>query len=578
MVTVIDATGVPVAGSDGVTPVYDPNSRWSVWAYQEIWFGKTGKNKYVPKVNDYVVDYETNIWYIVVSLNTELVPTLRELKETSHRELTDIDGILTSKRRTSPDSFRIYLDTSVNPHKLTVDSRFTVGGTFNTYAQIFRGNKIDNSGEVISTIYDEYGELLSTKINLELVNQSGFTNHCAKCVPPCYTTVNMPDDEIVTVVIYNDEGGVTSIQEFYVYNTAVIRQTDTSKKYIKDISIDSIYLSETDAYLLNIPLNTTIRGLNLFGVVHYSDGSTRRLPVDGSKFKILGMRENVATILGNESTFVLSYALDKNESAVGLSIVQPGSNPTVSNVNFNNYYITRSFKTKVVEQDGMYVVKLYGYPVWVDESTGYRMEWFMMNLERSLYKKVTPYVKYNRSNPMLPPFNGNLYGPKQRLSVSLDLKDAGITNKQYIHTQILDVILERKGTDQTGYHWSIGFDQTQDKFYGIDNWAKVKIIETDKKIIDIRQNENKLDDWLERMWLRTKPLYDPNREAGAPKPDMFKIVVDGYETEYRISEWKNNLEIANNLNEKSNVYIVFFKRMDDTDLFVGVSGLPVFIE
>jgi hypothetical protein len=572
----MDIKNPNIAGSDGIVPVYDPDGRWAIWAYQELWFGKTGKNKYVPKVNDYVVDYTTNTYYIVVSLNTELVPTLKELTNVVSRDLTDIDNILRSKRRTSPDSYRIYLDTSVNPHKLTIDSRFTVGGTFNTHAQIFKGSKLDQTDTVISTIFDQYGELVSTMIKLELVKQDGMNNHCEKCVPPCYTTAELADDEIVTVVIYNDEGGVTSIQEFYVYNTAVIRQTDTNQKYIKDITLESDFMSKSDPHLLEYPLNVPVRGLNLMGVVHYSDGSKQRMPVDGTKFSVHGLHDYVATIIGYEHEFTLTYNLSKGEVAVGLGAIKPGDSPYITtHNNSTSSHLSRRYVSKTVMPDGAYNVKLYGYPVWVDENTGYELEWFLFNLERSIWKKVTPYVRHNR-NPN-PQFNGTLYGISQRLSISIDLKDIGLTTKQYIHTQVMDVALERNGTDQTNYHWSVNFEITGTDIYGIDNWAKVKILETDKKQIDISQSETNLNTWLNRMWKRTKPLYDKNREAYAPTPDMFTLVIGDVQQTYSISQWNRILEVSTNLDVTKNVYIVFHKRTNDTDLFLGIAGLPVFV-
>lgn len=572
---VIDGSKIEVAGSDGKVPVYDPNSRWTIWSYQELWFGKTGANKYVPKVNDYVVDYETNLLYIVVSLNSELVPTLRELKGTACRELTDIDNILRSKRRTSPDSYRIYLDTSVNPYKLTIDSRFTVGGSFNTYAQIFKGSKIDNSGTVISTIFDDHGELVSTKVRLELVNQEGKINHCEKCVPPCYTTTALSDDEILTVVIYNDEGGVSSIQEFYVYNTAVIRQTDTNKKYIKDITLESIYMSNSDPYTILCPLNVNVRGMNLFGVIHYSDGTTERMPVDGRKFKILNLTNYVATEIGYEHDVVLGYYLSPGEEAVGLGVLEPGAknNPYVSTSD-NRAFITKKYIMKIVQPDGSYTVKLYGYPVWVNMDQGYRLEWFLCNLDRTIWKKVTPYVKFNKNTKS---YDSTLYGVSQTISISIDLKEAQLAEKQYIHTQMETVTLETNGTDKTKYRWSIGFELTQKEPYGIDNWANVKILETDKKQVDISLGESKFDIWLDRIWKRTKPLYDSFREAYAPTPDMFTLLVNNVQYTYKISQWNQILEISTNLNAADNIYVIFFKRMSDTDLYLGISALPVFI-
>ena len=50
----LDLTGV--IGSDGMSPIYDPDARWCIWELSEIWDGIAGNKKYVPKVNDYALE------------------------------------------------------------------------------------------------------------------------------------------------------------------------------------------------------------------------------------------------------------------------------------------------------------------------------------------------------------------------------------------------------------------------------------------------------------------------------------------------------------------------------------------
>lgn len=566
----------PIAGSDGIVPIYEPEGRWTTWGYHEIWQGKEGQGKYVPKLHDYVVDYATDKRYRVVGHDDKLIPRLSRIIPTQERVENEVDNLLRSGRRTSPDSYRVYLDTSVNPHRLSVDARFSVGGSTNTHAQIFRGYDIGQTGEVISNTFDHTGQLLSTLVPLELKEQSGMKNHTAKVVPPCFTTVKMPDDEIVTVVIYDDQGVQRSIQEFYVYNTSAIRQTDTAQKYVTDISLESVFMSESDPSLLAYPLNVNVSGLNLFGVVHYSDGSTKRYPVDGTKFSVLGLADYVSTMIGYENEFTLKYILSKGESAVGTAAVVPGAQPNfMTNSHLGQHFITKRYQAKVVEPDGSYNVKLYGYPVWIDQNVGYRLEWFLLNLERSQWRRVTPHVRFNTQTNDT--FDGKLYGVNQRLSVSIDLKQVHGTYKQYIHTQVIDITLQRHATDQTAYRWSVGFEINQEVQYGIDLWAKVQNINANLKRLDISQSETKLDTWLKRMWRQTKPMYDPMREASAPEPDHFTLVIGQQEFTYPISQWNTLIEFNQPIRNTDNIYVVFLRRTNTTDLFVGISALPVFI-
>lgn len=572
----LDTSILTVAGSDGVVPVYEPNGAWKTWGYHEIWQGREGRNKYVPKVRDYVVNTETNQYYRVVSHDVNMVPELVLVVDAQVSTRNEVDMILKSGRRTSPDSYRVYLDTSVNPHRLVVDSRFKVGGSTNHHAQIFRGSQLDGSQEVISTIFDQRGELVDTNIPLELVTQDGMNNHTQKCVPPCFTTVKMMDDELVTVVIYNDQGNVNSIQEFYVYNTAVIRQTDTAQKYVKDITLESVFMSEADENLLAYPLNVPVAGLNLFGVVHYSDGTTKRMAVNGTKFSVLGLQDYVSTIIGYEHEFTLKYVLDADETAVGLATNIPGALPNfnTSIVGTSDKFITKRYQARVVEPDGAYTVKLYGFPYWVNATTGYRMEWFLFNLERSSWRKVTSLVRYNSTAQSL---NGTLYGVNQRLSVTIDLKQVHSTYKNYLHVQVVDVILQRNMTDKTGYPWEIGFEVDQDERFGIDAWAKVTLGNANLNRVNISLDETNKAQWLRRIWKNTKPMFDDMREAYAPEPDYFTLIVGNSEFTYPISQWNQTLEVNQPITATNNIYVVFHKRTNDTDLFVGMAALPVFI-
>lgn len=558
-----------VVGTDGITPIYEPHGVWKIWGLHEIFTGHQGDKKYVPKVHDYVIDYETNRAWIVVSIDTTTM--LAELKEIEGglkiKTLQIKDPLIADYRLHQNHLFFVYLDTSVSPYTLTVDRKHSVYGSMAHHAQIFRGTKLNNTQEVVSMIYDQYGHLVSQSIPLEKAEAAGFTNYAVWSIPPCHTTVDMPDGEIVTVVVYNDLGGVVSIDEMIIVNTGAIRQVDTSVKYITDISLESPYMTEHDPTLMKYPLNVPVRGLNLFGVVHYSDGSKRRLPVDGTKFSVLGLRDYVSTIVGYRTDFDLRYTIGRDEIATNIR-----NDTNIDMSILGDKFITKHYRGETVEPDNAYNVKLFGYPKWIDDLNGYRMEFFLLNLERSFCIDVTNYVHYNQNRI---PFNGLLYGQNQRLSISINLKEANITNKDYIHTQVMDIQLQRNGGDKTGYPWSIGFEVNQFPYYGIDNFAHLTTVNQNLKRINISLDETRYDTWLERIWKRTKPLYDELREGEAPEPNYFKILTPRREFEFPISRWNQQLEINDVLDVTDNIYVVFFKRTNDTDLFVGISGLPL---
>lgn len=565
--------GLLIVGSDGVAPVHEPDSPWKRWAYHEIFKGPDhpGTNKYVPKIKDRVLDVDKNIEYEVVGIDsTTLIAELREIKGATHiQSLTDIDLLIKADPCIRDEVWRVYLDTSVNPYRLTVDAAFKVYGSMAHHAIIYRGIRKDDKSNAVSMIYDQYGQLLSQSISLELAQSDGNTNHTVKSIPPCHTTVAMPDGELVTVVIYDDVGVIVNVTEMVVVNTSVIRQTDTAIKYIRSISLESPFLSENDPTLIKYPMNVPVRGWNLFGVVNYSDGSKVKLPVDGRKFSVLGINDYISTVPSAGFSFTLRYSIGRDEIAVGIE--------NDSNIDMSiqgDKFMTRRFRGETVDADNAYSVKLFGYPKWIDDLNGYRMHYYLLNLERSYCIDVTSFVKYNANRV---PFNGLLYGVSQRLSVSIDLKDASVTNKNYVHTQVIDVTLQRNGTDKTGYPWSVGFDINQFPYFGIDNFAHVTVINHNLKRVNISLDETSFDMWLDRIYKRTKPLYDNLREAGPMEPNYIKLVTANREVTYPITQWNQQLEVNDILGDADNIYIQFIRRTNDTDLFLGIAALPVLI-
>ena len=43
---------IGIVGLDGVSPVYQPEARWTMWSIHDIYTGVEGKNKHIPKVSD----------------------------------------------------------------------------------------------------------------------------------------------------------------------------------------------------------------------------------------------------------------------------------------------------------------------------------------------------------------------------------------------------------------------------------------------------------------------------------------------------------------------------------------------
>lgn len=550
-----------ITGTDGIVPVYQPNARWCIWNLEEIYDGNQGANRYVPKVNDYVEDSVGFITYIVtaidpVTLKSTLLPINRN---NNNGSISYEDVIIGVGPGTQADTYRIYLDTSITPHILAVDIRLKVAGTMASYAKIFRGTNLSSTGKVISFLYDTNGNFLTQNVPLELVAIDSHVNHSIKTVSVCYTNESLSDGELVTVVIYTAEGHVVSRRQMLVENTSFIRSLNSSQKYISHISLKSPFLSSTDENTLMYPINVPMQAFNMIGVVHYSDNSTMELPVDGGKFKVLGLERYIATVVGQELKLVLSYSLSPGEICYGA-------------VTGDGKFVTQPYRLVTTNQIGAYTVKLYCYPVWVDNNTGYRLKWYMYNLDRDTRFDVTPFVRTNDNTPSFLP---KTYGVAQNLSVRLNLRDVSGIFNSYIHVQNIQITLRDPGTARQT-NWTIGFEPNQDPQYGVGLHADTKMRAANLSDVVISFGSVSKDDWLNRIYYASKPITDKVREIKPPEPDFFAIVTETNRYEYPIGMWNNPIQVPTVLNPNETLFIEFFKRTASTDILLGIAGMPLY--
>lgn len=549
-----------VAGTDGVVPVHDPNGLFKIWSIKEIYLGEQGENRYVPNIGDGVVDLPNFAWYEVTALNQiTLMPTLKKIdKPLPDQVLSDADMLLGVGPGDQPSIARVYIDKSVTPHTLSVDKRLRFFGTMATSVKIFRGSNLTGNEKVISAMYNQSGVLLGQEVPLELAAVENFTNRAVKCVPTCYTTEDLPDGEVVTVVAYSDDGHVVSKKQLLVENTGFIASADSSVKFVTGISLESPFMSAADPHLLKFPMNVPLIGLSLIGVVHYSDGGANRMPVDQTKFSVFGFNDFIASVVGQTRPLTLTYKLSENEIVYGATV---GPNNTIS----------ESYQAVVDAKEGQYTPKLFGYPVWVDDLVGYRLEWWMYDMDRRLATLATPFVKYNTNAA---PFDPLGYGRKQTLSVSVNMKDINPANKSMNFVQIQDVILRQPGNALSS-NWAIGFSPNQEIFFGEGNKIQSHFINQNLSEINITCGETDMNTWLERLYYMTKPLTDQDKEAGPPKPNYFSICTKDWSFDYPIEKWNEVLPIGALVPDHSTLFIKFFKRTADTDIQLSIAGVPV---
>lgn len=549
----------PVVGTDGKVPVYDPNGRWCWWSINEIFQENSpGQNRYVPKVNDYVIDPETYTVWIVEAIDpVTLYSTLREIRPANmSHSVSETDILFGVGPGTQSDTYRVYVDKSVTPYVMAVDSRLKVGGSMCSYAKIFKGSVLDAAnGHVVSKVYDSAGNFVSENVPLELIAIDSHNNYSIKTVSVCNVTEDLLDGEVVTVVFYNDRGHVVSKRQLLVENTAFIRSLNSSRKYVTHISLDCAFMSPTFDNIIEFPLNIPLNALNLMGKVHYSNGDTFEYPVDGTKFKMHGLDQYVSSIIGQKIPLVLNYSLSPDEIAY-------------ASVGVESLNVTEPYDLVTVNPNNSYTVKLFGYPFFIDEATGYQMRWWMFNLERNVYFEVTPYVNFDTNTG---PYDPKGYGYMQRKSVSINLRNVSGAFKNFVHTQLVEIVLNSPPGVQNPA-WTMSHESNVNRpMYGIGLFAKKKT----NQAVNLGSNIADLAEWKTKVYKNTFPLIDPRTELQPVEPTHFVVTYNNISTEYAIANWNQDINIGNDIEIFKTISIRFIRRMATEDLQLAISAMLI---
>lgn len=545
-----------IQAPDGYTVTYDPDALWRLWDIDQIYTGVVGQNKHVPKVRDHLINPITDQRYRVTAIDPlTLVPTYEDITNGTSNE----GELLAAGVGSQPDTYRIYLDSSVTPHKLHVDARLKLHADTAAYAKIFKGTNISASGHVLGMLYDQNGTFLTHNIPLVLVAMDTHENHGIKVIPTCYTNEELVDGAMVTAVIYTAEGGEVSRRTLWVNNSSFIPDLAADTRYVSHVTLESPFMSQTDDHVIEYPINVPLQAMNMFGRVHYSDGSSILLPVDGGKFSLLGLERFVGTYPGQHVPLVLRYRLDTTEVAYGQLVSADGK------------HISEPYDLVTTEQRGAFTIKLSGYPVWRSDLSEYQMRWFMSDLNRDVMFDVTPYIYFNQSSDV---FNPVGYGLVQKLSVRVNLKDVSQALPSFIHTQTQTVVLMSPGT-VAGANWKLAFEPNQEPLFGEALSAQVNMINQNLWRLNIRAGITNFNDWLDRVFYDSKPLYDLRKEQKAPEPTHIAMFIGAARSEVPISMWNQEFTVSLNLSSQSNLQMEFIRRTDQGDLRLGVVAVPL---
>lgn len=564
--------------TDPLNPTIDPavDVDWSrgnrTWFEHDIYVPGGAGGRVVPNVNDLVFKYEGTVIVFkrVIEVDyTTYQSTFKILGVWEIAEDEEISDIILLGAPGRPSSARrLYVDSGVKPITASVDIRLWLAGTMTRNVKLFRGTDIGPNGEVVSCMYDQTNTLMGEDIPLQVVatvdipnEGSALVNGAAiKIVSVGNLVRELPDNELVTLVAYNDEGGVVMVQELVVYNTSFARRTDSSRKYVIDVRLSTDFLSEQDDHLVLIPRNTTIESVLTYADIVYSNGEVKTIPIDGTRVLLHGTfsQRYIANRDGVKASLILTYNLDQNEFLYGASM---GANPHMS--------VKYTVETTPFEE--VFSCRIWAVPMWEGDLIGYRMRYFLTTLRRDSLIEVTNLV---RISPLSAPFDPKLYGARQELILTLQMNEVLPIFQNWKYVQPTDVVLYGPG-NMPGTNWTVNYQPGHATLFGMENKAKGDYISAGNWRLDISQDEPTHEAWLTRMYRTTLPIHNPTSETVAPDPTHFKVRIPGGQaSEYTVGEYAAPIPALGQPQPGTTVLIEFIRRTGNGDLCLGIVGIP----
>lgn len=545
-------TAIGVVGTDGHTPRHQLDGRWTIWSIHDLYFGREGMGKFIPKVNDFVVEPESGNMFRVVDLS--LVTYIPELAPVELRKEVTIDEIIA----VSAGAHRIYYDRSITPYTLRVDGMMRVHGTSASFARIYRGQFIDPT-KIISRRFSNSGVFIGHDVSLELVAFNTHDNYAIKSIPTCNTDQELPDGEVCTVVIFDSSGKVLSRATCLLEETTYVAQAYAEQKFITNIFLKSAFIPDTLSNLINFPINLPMQSFNPIGVVQYNDGSQIEYPVDGSKFTLYGSDQFVSTTIGHSVPMVLKYLLDSNEA--GLATVES-----------DGYHITRRYNLIVSSPNTSYNAKLYVYPQWVDGANGYRLTAYLTNLDRNMVIDVTNKLSLA---PNSPSFNPTGYGLTQRLMFSIDLANVSGIFNHFQHIQVVDIVLRAPASDSSAQNiWETASQvPSPGAYYGTA--LRATIDPATRKKLSIHNNIGTTEEFINKLYKPTNALFDVTIETQPPRPTHLEITHLTESVTIAITDYNAPIQFTQEISYLQNVQVTFMRQTPQGFLKLSVAALTV---
>lgn len=537
----------------------DPERGFRIWARDEIVNVPNETNKFVPNVDDLVFDKVQGVFIVIDVDYTTGVSTLKLWENPNNPAADTADGLLVATGPGySSESYRAFLDITKAPMEISPDKRLHMYGSMATSYRLFKGSDIsDKYGIIVSAFYDPSGNYLGPNVPLESVQISGNTVTTIKCPMTGYCNTVLDTGELITLVAYDLAGAVVSIAQLVVVQSQTISQVDNSKAYVSGIRIVSPWINLNDPKVIEFPMNMSVESVALMSQINYRSGRIVDRAIDGVTVRVMGLKNYVATQPGQEFPVTLTYQLADNEISYNLL-------PSADRK------ITESYVARTLPVDGLYQTRLFVYPTFINTVSGYRLSYWLYNADRSTFYNVTNVIETATNSRPFDPYG---YNTLQTLTVALNLNkvDGRFNPVRVVYTFQVGLF----GQTSDSVDWAVYPRPNVSEGYGRSLTGKVKDLGNGQFQLDLKNNCQSMEQWLNLMYYRAEPLVNEAVENTAPVPTHFIVKFLTREYTYTVDQWDQLFAVVNDLSQGNSIYIQWIRRLPTQDLQLATTAVPM---
>lgn len=536
----------------------DPTRRHMTLLIEEVFPGigeeQDPDTKYIVAIpNDKVSDIPNAKEYYVHAVDANYKPDLRlwNPNSTPESQSTSLVGFGVGAVN---EAYRGYYNTTHVPNTFTIASYVHFKGNTVVGYRLFRGyDTTEETGEVISKHFDQNGNFMGDLVPVV----AHFSEGEWKSVP---NTANIQDSELrhedpVTLVAYNAEGLQCHSALLITHLTNFTPNLNRTYREVSSISITSPYLDPNDSTVLKVPNNTNIWSIPIQGVVHYLDGTSDTFNFDQSEGKLHGLEGKVLSIPDIDYPIAASYYLSDNEIAF-----QSG--------NGAKRHVTIPLTLSLYQPDSSNVVKLFVVPEYISDTLGYRLNYWLHDLERNSPINVTSLVRYHDKFD----FDPLAYNNRQSLVVSVDLTKVHPRYNDFEHTQDLEVLLVGEPSNNTD-SWRLRYTEGAG-WYGEDIEASIRT-ENNVSVFNIANGHTRSGEYLIDFYQRVAPLSDETAGVYAPTPTHVGIRHGSVVKRIPIEDFANDIIWTGVIPDGSTIEVLWLLESGGTYGYLGITPMTV---